>query len=85
MLTGFPQNKLISYFDYFKKERIFIYPNLSGLILGVFVFFCFLISIFYENNFALLISIIIFSIFFISIIISNQNLSNIDLILSDDF
>ena len=85
MLTRFPQNKLISYFDYFKKERIVIYPNLSGLILGVFVFFCFLISIFYENNFALLISIIIFSIFFISIIISNQNLSNIDLILSNDF
>ena len=66
-----------------KNQRIIIYPNLSGFTLGIFVFFCFLISVFYENNFALLISIIIFFIFFISIIVSNQNLDNLNLISKD--
>ena len=66
-----------------KNQRIIIYPNLSGFTLGIFVFFCFLISVFYENNFALLISIIIFFIFFISIIVSNQNLDNLNLIAED--
>ena len=84
MLNGVLQNKLIPFFNNFKREKIIIYPNLSGFILGVFVFFCFLISVFYENNFALLISIIIFFIFFISIIISNQNLTNIDYVSSNE-
>ena len=78
---------LVNFFSFFKikkNKRIIIYPNLSGFTLGIFVFFCFLISVFYENNFALLISIIIFFIFFISIIISNQNLDELDLI-SEDF
>lgn len=79
-VSTFFKNALNNY----KKEKIIIYPNLYGFILGFFVFFCFLISIFYENNFALLINIIIFFIFFISIIISNQNLSNIDLIINDE-
>ncbi|WP_440670201.1 hypothetical protein [Candidatus Pelagibacter sp. HIMB1483] len=84
MLNGVLQNKLIPFFNNFKREKIIIYPNLSGFILGAFVFFCFLISVFYENNFALLISIIIFFIFFISIIISNQNLTNIDYVSSNE-
>ena len=78
---------LVNFFSFFKikkNKRIIIYPNLSGFTLGIFVFFCFLISVFYENNFALLISIIIFFIFFISIIVSNQNLDNLNLI-SEDF
>ena len=84
MLNGVLRNKLIPFFNNFKRERIIIYPNLSGFVLGAFVFFCFLISVFYENNFALLISIIIFFIFFISIIISNQNLTNIDYVSSNE-
>ena len=27
-----------------KKLKVYIYPNLQGLLLGLFVFFCFLIS-----------------------------------------
>jgi len=84
MLNGVLQNKLIPFFNNFKRERIIIYPNLSGFILGAFVFFCFLISVFYENNFALLISIIIFFFFFISIIIFNLILSSIDYISSNE-
>ena len=84
MLSGVLKNRLIPFFNNFKREKIIIYPNLSGFILGAFVFFCFLISVFYENNFALLISIIIFFIFFISIIISNQNLTNIDYVSSNE-
>jgi len=61
------------------RSKIIIYPNLNGLSVGVLVFFCFLISVFYENNFALLLSIIIFFIFFISIFISNQNLNNLNI------
>ena len=61
------------------RSKIIIYPNLNGLSLGILVFFCFLISVFYENNFALLLSIIIFFIFFISIFISNQNLNNLNI------
>ena len=60
-----------------KKLKIYIYPNLQGLLLGLFVFFCFLISVFYENNSGLLISIVIFFIFFISIFISHQNINNL--------
>ncbi len=59
------------------KPKIYIYPNLHGIGLGLFVFLCFLISVFYENNSGLLISIIIFFIFFISIFISHQNINNL--------
>ena len=61
----------------FKKLKVYIYPNLQGLLLGLFVFFCFLISVFYENNSGLLISIVIFFIFFISIFVSHQNINNL--------
>ena len=61
------------------RSKIIIYPNLNGLSVGILVFFCFLISVFYENNFALLLSIIIFFIFFISIFISNQNLNHLNI------
>ena len=60
-----------------KKLKIYIYPNLQGLLLGLFVFFCFLISVFYENNSGLLISIVIFFIFFVSIFVSHQNINNL--------
>ena len=61
------------------RSKIIIYPNLNGFSVGILVFFCFLISVFYENNFALLLSIIIFFIFFISIFISNQNLNHLNI------
>ena len=67
------------------RSKIIIYPNLNGLSVGVLVFFCFLISVFYENNFALLLSIIIFFIFFISIFISNQNLNNLNIQWKDEY
>ena len=60
-----------------KKLKIYIYPNLQGLLLGLFIFFCFLISVFYENNSGLLISIVFFFIFFISIFVSHQNINNL--------
>ncbi len=60
-----------------KKHKIYIYPNFQGLLSGLFVFFCFLISVFYENNSGLLISIIIFFIFFISIFVSHQNINHL--------
>jgi hypothetical protein len=67
------------------RSKIIIYPNLNGLSVGVLVFFCFLLSVFYENNFALLLSIIIFFIFFISIFISNQNLNHLDIQWKDEY
>ena len=67
------------------RSKIIIYPNLNGLSVGVLVFFCFLISVFYENNFALLLSIIIFFIFFFSIFISNQNLNHLDIQWKDEY
>ena len=67
------------------RSKIIIYPNLNGLSVGVLVFFCFLISVFYENNFALLLSIITFFIFFISIFISNQNLNHLDIQWKDEY
>ena len=67
------------------RSKIIIYPNLNGLSVGILVFFCFLISVFYENNFALLLSIIIFFIFFISIFISNQNLNNLNIQWKDEY
>lgn len=66
-------------FNFKNKAKIYIYPNLNGIALGLFIFFCFLISVFYENNSALLISIIIFFIFFISIFVSHQNINNLSL------
>jgi hypothetical protein len=67
------------------RSKIIIYPNLNGLSVGILVFFCFLISVFYENNFALLLSIIIFFIFFISIFISNQNLNHLNIQWKDEY
>ena len=67
------------------RSKIIIYPNLNGLSVGILVFFCFLISVFYENNLALLLSIIIFFIFFISIFISNQNLNNLNIQWKDEY
>ena len=73
-------------FPNFKKDaKIYIYPNLNGLGLGLFIFFCFLISVFYENNSGLLISIVIFFVFFISIFISHQNISKLDFICKNEY
>ena len=74
--------KEVNFKNFFKPKnnsKIYIYPNFNGIILGLFIFFCFLISVFYENNSALLLSIIIFFIFFISILISHQNINNLKL------
>ena len=68
-----------------KDAKVYIYPNLNGLGLGLFIFFCFLISVFYENNSGLLISIVIFFVFFISIFISHQNISKLDFICKDEY
>ena len=84
MIAKLTNSNLFNSLNFSKREKIIIYPNLPGFILGLFVFFCFLISIFYENNFALLISIVIFFVFFISIIISNQNLSKIEITASNE-
>ena len=84
MIAKITNSNLFNSLNFSKREKIIIYPNLPGFILGLFVFFCFLISIFYENNFALLISIVIFFVFFISIIISNQNLSKIEITASNE-
>ena len=62
-----------------KQTKIYIYPNLNGLGLALFIFFNFLIAVFYGNNFGLLLSIIIFFTFFISIFISHQNLNNLNI------
>ena len=59
------------------KKNLYIFPNLNGFKLAVFIFFAFASSIFYQNNVGLLISIILFIIYFISIIISYQNLVSI--------
>jgi len=60
------------------RNNLYIFPNLKGFQIGVLIFFCFCVSIFYQNNFALLLSIILFFIFFISILISYQNLNNLE-------
>ncbi len=77
-VKGFFNNKLIQSLNYKNRTKIYIYPNLNGFGLGLFIFFCFLIAVFYENNFGLLLSIIIFFVFFISIFISHQNISHIN-------
>jgi len=84
MIAKLTNSNLFNSLNFSNREKIIIYPNLPGFILGLFVFFCFLISIFYENNFALLISIVIFFVFFISIIISNQNLTKIEVTASNE-
>ncbi len=61
------------------QNKIYIYPNLNGIGLGLFIFFCFLISVFYQINSGLLVSIIIFFIFFISIFVSHQNINNLEI------
>ncbi len=77
-VIDFFNNKLNKNLKNTNKIKIFIYPNLNGLGLALFIFFNFLIAVFYENNFGLLLSIIIFFIFFISIFISHQNLNNLN-------
>ena len=61
------------------RNNLYIFPNLKGFQIGVMIFFCFCVSIFYQNNFALLLSIVLFFVFFISILISYQNLNNLEL------
>jgi len=76
-LNRFNQINFKNFFKLKNNSKIYIYPNLNGIGLSFFVFFCFLISVFYENNSGLLLSIIIFFIFFISILISHQNINNL--------
>ena len=76
-LNRFNQINFKNFFKLKNNSKIYIYPNLNGIGLSLFVFFCFLISVFYENNSGLLLSIIIFFIFFISILISHQNINNL--------
>ena len=67
------------------QNKIYIYPNLNGIGLGLFIFFCFLISVFYQINSGLLVSIIIFFIFFISIFVSHQNINNLEINFNKEF
>ena len=76
-LKRFNQIKFKNFLKLSNNSKIYIYPNFNGIGLSLFVFFCFLISVFYENNSGLLLSIIIFFIFFISILISHQNINNL--------
>ena len=76
-LNRFNQINFKNFFKLKNNSKIYIYPNLNGIGLSLFVFFCFLISVFYESNSELLLSIIIFFIFFISILISHQNINNL--------
>ena len=77
-LEKFIKKKSINNKNKINKKNLFIFPNLRGFQIGVLIFFCFAVAIFYQNNFALLISIILFIIFFISILISYQNLNNLE-------
>ena len=63
--------------NFLTKKNLYIFPNINGFKLAIFVFFTFASSIFYQNNVGLLVSIILFIIYFLSIIISYQNLSSI--------
>ena len=78
LLEKFINKKSINNKNVINKKNLFIFPNLKGFQVGVLIFFCFALAIFYQNNFALLISIILFIIFFISILISYQNLNNLE-------
>ena len=84
-IKGIFNHKIFESIKEKNRTKIIIYPNWSGFGVGLFVFFCFLISVFYENNFALLLSIIIFFIFFISIFISNQNLNHLSVLWKDEY
>ena len=57
------QINLRNFFKLKNNSKIYIYPNFNGIGLSLFIFFCFLISVFYESNSGLLLSIIIFFIF----------------------
>ena len=82
-LEKFINKKSINNKNVINKKNLFIFPNLKGFQVGVLIFFCFALAIFYQNNFALLISIILFIIFFISILISYQNLNNLEFEISE--
>ena len=84
-LNRFNQINFKNFFKLKNNSKIYIYPNLNGIGLSLFVFFCFLISVFYENNSGLLLSIIIFFIFFISILISHQNINNLKISSSNEY
>ena len=84
-LNRFNQINLKNFFKLKNNSKIYIYPNLNGIGLSLFVFFCFLVSVFYENNSGLLLSIIIFFIFFISILISHQNINNLKISSSNEY
>ena len=49
-VKSFFNNKLIQSLNNKNRTKIYIYPNLNGFVLGLFIFFCFLIAVFYENN-----------------------------------
>ena len=84
-LNRFNQINFKNFFKLKNNSKIYIYPNLNGIGLSLFVFFCFLVSVFYENNSGLLLSIIIFFIFFISILISHQNINNLKISSSNEY
>ena len=84
-LNRFNQINFKNFFKLRNNSKIYIYPNFNGIGLSLFVFFCFLVSVFYENNSGLLLSIIIFFIFFISILISHQNINNLKISSSNEY
>ena len=84
-IQGIAKAPLIQNLKEKNKGKIFIYPNLNGLGLGLFLILCFLIAVFYENNFGLLLSIIIFFVFFISIFVSHQNINHLTLSTPDKY
>ena len=84
-LKRFNQINFRNFFKLKNNSKIYIYPNFNGIGLSLFVFFCFLISVFYESNSGLLLSIIIFFIFFISILISHQNINNLKLVSLNEY
>ena len=84
-LNRFNQINFKNFFKLKNNSKIYIYPNFNGIGLSLFVFFCFLVSVFYENNSGLLLSIIIFFIFFISILISHQNINNLKISSSNEY
>ena len=84
-LNRFNQINFKNFFKLKNNSKIYIYPNLNGIGLSLFVIFCFLVSVFYENNSGLLLSIIIFFIFFISILISHQNINNLKISSSNEY
>jgi len=84
-LKRYNQINFRNFFKLKNNSKIYIYPNFNGIGLSLFIFFCFLISVFYESNSGLLLSIIIFFIFFISILISHQNITNLKISSFNEF